>query len=84
MIIKCFLFTVMSKVVFTDDSCEIIPMHVYAKSEGQAMLITKNHLESGKSGFKVKEVVGQRLGVSSCFLIDDKDKVISFDEMFPS
>ena len=84
MIIKCFLYTVVSKIVYKNDARDTISIQVYAKSESAAMRIAKDYLESGKSGFKIKEVVCQYLSMSSCFLMDNKDKVISFDEMFPS
>lgn len=84
MIINCFLYTVVSKVIFKDGSRDAIPIQVYTKSEFTAMLMARDYLESGKSGFKIKEVTGQYLSQSSNFLMDDRDKVISFDEMFPS
>lgn len=82
MIKYCFLFNVASKVIFQSGDYDVIPLLVYAGSEEMAKMLAKEYLESGKSGFLIKEVVGQYLGVSSHFLWDGETKIVSYDKMY--
>lgn len=82
MIIECFLYKVNSKVVFQNGEEGYIPSFVYAKSEAKAHAMAKEWLESGKSGWKVKEVLFQHSLMSSRFLAEYGSSLISFKEQF--
>lgn len=72
MVIECFLYSIDMKCILENGNLFTIPVLVYAQSRNQAVHIVKSFLESGKSGWKVKEVTGFRFKLSNSFLtLDD-------------
>lgn len=82
MVVEHFLFTVISKVVYKSGERDRIKTRVLASNEFSAMLMAREYLESGKSGYKVKEVIGQYLDVSSSFLADSDVSTVGVGKAF--
>lgn len=82
MVIEVHLFSVMTRVVFKNGSSELIPFQVYARSDYLAKKTVRDYLESGKSGYQVKEIQEQHVVGSSNFLWDKEEKIVSSDKMY--
>lgn len=82
MIIEVHLFKVNTKVIFKDGSSEHIPYMVYARSDYMAMKMVRDYLESGKSGYQVKEIHEQHVVGGSSFLWDKEETIVSYDNLY--
>lgn len=78
MVVECFLYSLNMKCVFKNGDEGLIPVNVYASSECEAVTMATQYLESGKSLWKVKEVVGYHFLESKTFLAKNDDTIREF------
>lgn len=71
MVNEHFLFNTINNCEFENGKVNFVRLFVFAEDKGKAKKIAKEYLESGKSGFAVKQVVGQDWRPSNSFICEE-------------